>query len=108
MSGASQLIELDQARAGMVLAGDLKDANGGVLLPDGATLTDANLNSLRRRGIEHCMVLLDEAEAAEDPAARALRLEHARLRLAKLFRGCAGDEASVLLLQLLTTYREIG
>lgn len=107
MSGSTQLIELGQARAGMVLAGDLKDANGGVLLPDGATLSDANLNSLRRRGIEHCNVVLEADDAVEDPAARGLRLERQRLRLALLFRA-SGDDAGALLLQLLTTYRENG
>ena len=109
MSAAVQRIELDQARAGMVLAGDLRDANGSVLLPDGATLTEANLTSLRRRGVEACSVLPADADAAfDDPAARAARLAQQLRRLERLFRRSAAEEATPQLLRLLTTYRENG
>lgn len=104
MSGL--LIELEQARAGMLLAADLTDANGTVLLPCGAALSEANLNSLRRRGIEHCLVA--QAEPQEDEAARTQRHALAQQRLARLFRHSADIEASPLLLQLLATHRRNG
>lgn len=108
MSAQTQRVELELARAGMVLAGALLDANGSVLLPDGATLTEANLASLRRRGVEACTVVLAAGESAEDPAARAARLARQQQRLARLFRRSAATEATPQLLQLLSTYRENG
>jgi len=40
---AAKMLPIDQAEAGMVLADALRDAAGGVLLPQGATLTAAML-----------------------------------------------------------------
>ncbi|MES2160705.1 MAG: hypothetical protein V4476_06080 [Pseudomonadota bacterium] len=97
-------IDLEQAVEGMILATALLDAHGGVLLPQDATLTAATLASLRRRGIERCVVW-SEAEAP-DPAAlaraRALQLE----RLERLFRHSAGSDGGALLLARLRAYRE--
>ncbi|QBE64506.1 hypothetical protein [Pseudoduganella lutea] len=45
-------LPLAQARAGMVLAGELRDAQGQLLLPHGTTLTPAMLASLARQGVE--------------------------------------------------------
>jgi hypothetical protein len=107
MSDHEQLIDIDQA-AGMVLAADLTDHNGGVLLPAGATLSSANIASLRRRGINACIVVVaepDAARCAEDEAAAALERERHQLRLLRLFRRSGGEQATPLLLQLLTDYR---
>lgn len=108
-------IAIDQAAAGMVLAADLLDAHGAVLLPHGATLTDATLASLRRRGVDHCTVepAADAADADGAPspsalaeqAARAALRERQLARLQHLFRHSAGYEANAMLLQLLTDYR---
>ncbi|MBB3220751.1 hypothetical protein [Pseudoduganella umbonata] len=45
-------LPLAQARAGMVLSGELRDAQGHALLPEGAMLTPAMLASLARHGID--------------------------------------------------------
>ena len=98
-------IDLDQAAAGMTLASALLDAHGGVLLPRDAALTDAMLASLRRRGVERCVVWAEEGAAAVDPAQlareRALRMQ----RLARLFRHSGGDAGGELLLCALRAYR---
>jgi len=104
---AATVIPLDLASAGMVLAEALLDAHGSVLLPQGSTLSEASLASLRRRAIASCSVVA--AAAAADPQqlarARAARLE----RLQRLFRhsdACDADaDASSALLRLLTAYR---
>ncbi|CDG84317.1 hypothetical protein [Janthinobacterium agaricidamnosum] len=110
MSGAV-LIDMSQARAGMVLAGPLHDSGGGILLPAGATLSDSNIQSLLRRGIEVCCVA--EREPPQDEAALRLRRQYHMQRLERLFRhsiAASGgadrdDDASGLLLQLLRNYR---
>jgi hypothetical protein len=104
MSSSEQMIDIDAASAGMVLAADLKDASGVVLLPAGATLSESSLNSLRRRGIEQIGVLQDAAP--EDAA--ALQAERVRqcARLQRLFRRSAEVGASAKLLERLTSYRK--
>lgn len=95
-------IELDQACAGMVLAEALCDAHGGVLLAQGASLTDATLAALRRRGVEHCSIV---CAPQVDPAARARERERQLARLQRLFRHSGSGEAGATLLKLLTDYR---
>ena len=97
-------IGLDQAAAGMTLAAALLDANGGVLLPQDAALTDSMLAALRRRGIERCVVWA-EAEPV-DPAALARERERRQQRLERLFRHRAADAGGQLLLARLRAYRE--
>lgn len=68
-------LPLAQARAGMVLAGELRDAHGHMLLPEGTVLTPAMLASLARHGIESLPVRNPHGERIDylfrrlDPAA---------------------------------------
>jgi hypothetical protein len=94
-------LELDDAHAGMVLACDLTDGRGAVLLQQGTTLTDTQLAGLERRGIERLRVLDDAVDEAQLAAERA-RVE---LRLARLFRHGAGGRADALLRAGLHDYR---
>ncbi|MBA5636026.1 hypothetical protein H3H37_03050 [Duganella sp. LX20W] len=111
-------IAIEQAGAGMVLAADLRDSHGAVLLPQGAILTDATLASLRRRGVAQCTVVRatdgldgdDENDKGGDgsaaaSAARAAARAAQLARLQHLFRHTATHEANATLLQLLTDYR---
>jgi hypothetical protein len=112
-------IALDDAVPGMVLAADMLDAHGSVLLPAGVSLSAVNLASLRRRGVSDCRVVdgadtmpagADTATAQTDQTERdaqreSLELERRRQRLIRLFRGSAGIGASAVLLQLLLAYR---
>lgn len=94
-------IELDDAEDGMVLCTQVLDHQGGVLLPKGALLTDALINSLRRRGIDAVHVV--DMAVSEDQLAE--ERERVRQRLAELFRvphaGAAGD----MLREQMTAYR---
>lgn len=105
-------IDIEQAEAGMVLARDLKDATGSVLLLAGASLSEGNLASLRRRGVQACVVLMESAdgpaEREADAAAAAAERERRCQRLAHLFRHSAGEQATPLLLRLLNDYRQNG
>jgi hypothetical protein len=96
-------IALDQAAAGMMLAQALLDANGNVLLPQDAALTDSTLASLRRRGIERCVIRCDVPDIDPEQLARerVRRME----RLAHLFRHLSEDEGGAMLLKRLQEYR---
>jgi hypothetical protein len=98
-----QAIPIADVAAGMVLAEALHDQAGSVLLPAGATLTSATLNSLRRRGIESLGVLGENAP--DDGAASAAERERQCARLARMFRNSAELGATDQLLERLYRYR---
>ncbi|MES2127956.1 MAG: hypothetical protein V4463_11845 [Pseudomonadota bacterium] len=100
-------IGIDAAEAGMVLAADLKDGGGNVLLPGGATLTAATIKSLARRGVETLAVVpqASDADAAQDAAARQAERERQCARLARLFRRSSDTDATGELLERLYLYR---
>jgi hypothetical protein len=84
-------LPLDMVEVGMVLADEVCDARGVVLLPKGVSLSEAVLTGLERRGIETLPVLvisaLSDDEAVERQQLVARRLDH-------LFR-LAGDDRPV-------------
>ena len=106
MSAQGTLIPLSDAEAGMVLAADLRDGGGAVLLPAGTALSASSLKSLERRGVEEVSVVAEEpAESDEQKEAERLR----RLaRLERLFRHSAGSGATGRLLGYLQRYRKEG
>ena len=106
MTSACDTIDIDAASEGMVLAEDLRDGGGGVLLPAGATLSASSLASLRRRGIEQLQVVA-AAPPVDEAAVRAER-ERQCARLQQLFRRClpgAPASASTVLYERLVAYR---
>ncbi|NHZ93370.1 hypothetical protein F2P45_30825 [Massilia sp. CCM 8733] len=117
MSTLEDSIGIDDASEGMVLACDLRDAGGAVLLPAGATLGAAALASLRRRGIERLQVVgavdpdASSADDALDAAARQAERERQCARLQHLFRRCMNGSAggaggaSAVLFERLLAYR---
>ena len=101
----SKRFALDQLTVGMVLAQDVCDAGGDRLLTEGTELNDATIASLRRRGIEHVMVAVEETLTPEQCAARkaeiGARIEHLFSR--------AGDDPMLLKLRVtLQHYRFAG
>ncbi len=97
---------IDDASEGMVLSQDLRDAGGAVLLPAGATLSAASLNSLRRRGIETVIVVASAPPV--DPAVLQAERERQCARLERLFRRSAAEGATPLLYTCLLGYRNRG
>ena len=89
-------VPLKEVAAGAMLAADVTDAGGRILLARGALITDAVLASLRRRGIETVAVALAEDNAAADPTAHRIVIEQEmRVR----FRRAGHGAASRLLFQ---------
>jgi len=106
MSVQATVIELSDAEAGMVLAVDLCDAGGAVLLPAGTALSASSLKSLERRGVEQVSIVADEAPET-DAQKEAERLRQVA-RLERLFRHSAGVGATGQLLGYLMRYRKEG
>ncbi|MGJ9417203.1 hypothetical protein ACHAC9_05460 [Massilia sp. CMS3.1] len=97
----SSEIGLDQAIAGMALAAALLDDHGAVLVPQDATLTTGMLASLRRRGVERCLVWSADGP---DPAELARERECRLQRLEWLFRHRSEAGCMLLLAQLRAYY----
>lgn len=95
---------LDQACPGDILAAPVRDEAGSVLLPAGQSLTEAHLESLRRRGVSHLQ--LQAPIAAVDPAELARRREAIHQRVMHLFRHTAGEPGSSALLHAVIRFRQ--
>lgn len=94
-------VDIDDAQSGMRLAQPVPDGHGGTLLPAGTVITDDQLRSLGRRGIEWLTIIneaISEAELAHERERVNARLEH-------LNRGTNQSEATIALLKLLKFYR---
>lgn len=105
MSAASRTLSLDQAIPGSVLAADLLDAHGALLLPAGTTLSESLLASLAQRGIEQLDLRHDSpAESEAEATARRQRLVS---RIEYLFRA-AGDNIAMRELQSQITSFRLG
>jgi hypothetical protein len=94
-------LDLDDAQAGMILAVEVLDHQGSVLLPAGAPLTEPLLTSMRRRGID-CVQVVDDAVSTHDLEAERERIA---LRLAQLFRRAPAGAADAMLRAELSAYR---
>lgn len=96
---------LEQLEAGMVLAQSVCDAGGGCLLAQGAELSDATIASLRRRGVDHAMVAVEEILTPEQRIAREAEV---RERVKHLFRKAGDDPMLLKLRATLLQYRLAG
>jgi hypothetical protein len=106
MSTVVTTIGLDAAQPGMVLAHELTDAHGAVLLPAHATLTAATLIALNRRGITALSIVQEVDEDAEErERQRQLKRAHLQQRLTVLFRKCGTDGANGKLHALVERFR---
>ncbi len=95
------ILDIDDARPGMILSDSVLDGQGGILVVSGAELTDGLLRSLQRRGIEKLLIVNDQIPE-EEIAFEKIKQQQ---RLTKLFRKYAGTDTNNLLFQCVTTYR---
>lgn len=101
MTHSSKQTPLDEALPGMVLADDLLDSQGHILLPQGTKLTEAIFVSMRRYDIETLPILTEELSVVEEAA----EIERHLQRLPILFRKNCDDKASLLLQQYVSKFR---
>lgn len=80
------LVLLEQAQPGMVLAGDIRDKQGRLLLPAGRELTERALESLRYWGVGTVQVLGEAPPPEPDEAVPPEVLAQARRDTDERFR----------------------
>ncbi|MBC3863608.1 hypothetical protein H8K32_15990 [Undibacterium jejuense] len=102
MSKHSQYLVLAKVTEGMVLADDLLDKVGHVLLPAGVTLTASMLKSLAHHHVQQLCIEKETVNEQEVEAERQLKLG----RIAYLFRLQPDQEPANALKQYLIHYRE--
>lgn len=93
---------LTEAQAGMVLADDLLDQEGQMLLPRGTALTEAMITSLAKRSVETLVI------AGADRSAQEEQLEHEHLikRVLHLFRHIRSEDlADQAMFELVLKFR---
>jgi hypothetical protein len=103
MDKRHQFLPIHQLCEGMVLADDLMDKLGHVLLPAGAAITDGILKSLERHDIHHVSILVDEVPGDEQE--RLLELQKKAERLNILFRKNPYEAPTNILQTYLQKYR---
>ena len=98
----NQPLPLSELQPGMTLASAVRDQAGSVLLPPGSVLSESNIASLGRRGIE-CLEV--EQEVQEEPAAIEARRHHVASRVAHLFRRAGNADLTRSLREVMLCYR---
>lgn len=98
----NQPLPLKELQPGMTLAAAVRDQAGSTLLSPGAVLSEANIASLGRRGIE-CLTV--EQEVQESPAAAEARRHQIAARLDHLFRRAGDSTTTQALRDAVAQYR---
>lgn len=94
-------LSLEKISAGMVLADDLLDKQGHVLLPAGISLTDNMLKSLAHHEVHQVSILMDVVDDINLPSP-----QEKLARLEQLFRITPRSAATESLYVYLKNYRE--
>lgn len=97
-------LEIDAVTPDMLIAEDVVDDSGRILVPAGATVTESMLHSLRRREIAQLRII---REIDEDAAAREARLAQIGEQVAHRFRNAGeGNEGQQLQRAILSFLQE--
>lgn len=99
---SANTLPLDQVLPGAVLGDNVEDDSGRVLLRVGAILTEASIETLRRRGIASLVI---EVAGDHRPEHRAVLRVHLESRLQQAFRHAGESEAQRHLWQALVEYK---
>lgn len=102
MTKTTETVSIESVVPGTVLAAPVVDDGGRVLVPAGTALTEASLNSLKRREIETLTV---EHEVELDPAELEARRVRAEAQLQRLFRHAGESVDTKTLYQTILNYR---
>lgn len=97
-----EVLAIADVQPGMRLAVALSDDAGRMLVPAATEMTEASLESLRRRGISELYI---EREEVVDPAVLAARRNEIEQRLAVLFRKAGEGAETKALHQAVLAFR---
>lgn len=103
MNQRHQYLTLDHTSAGMVLADEVMDKQGHILLPAGAVLTEQLIHSLQNHGVGQVFILVPQSEEQIEQK-RALHQQKID-RLPQIFRHCGDNSASLELRACIEKYR---
>ena len=98
-------LPLAQVCPGRILAEDVLDARGNLILKQGTLLTESVLNSLPRYKIQTLSVVDDENDPVEDVVDDSVTKRQTQERLDKLFRNASDDVATRSLRDWVIEYR---
>lgn len=101
MNSDTRLLPLNEVLVGMIVSNDLLDTDGGLILRQGALVTEAVLLLLQRGGIETLGIVSEKGPDLD----REAEMERQRQRLGHLFRRCGDGPADNILLRYVTQYR---
>lgn len=101
MTTINNQLALAEVCPGMVLSDDLLDPQGQVLLPQGATLTEKTIASLRKHNVHSLRIMMGELSAEEE----AIQQAHFEERIERLFRKRGNNPAIALLQRYVCTFR---
>ncbi|WP_423707887.1 hypothetical protein [Undibacterium sp. WLX3042] len=104
MSKHSHYLTLNKVTAGMILADDLLDKVGHILLPAGTALSENMLRSLTAHGVSQLCIEADATPTPEELKERQMKIE----RIPLLFRKYPAEQPVSLLQQYIQHYREGG
>jgi hypothetical protein len=97
-----KLIPLALAKPGMVLAQEVRNQQGQVLLQVGADLSASSISILIKRNIVHVSVWHEDDRSEEELAAERIKVTE---RINRLFRNTAADGTMGALRQMILDYR---
>lgn len=98
-------ISVEQAASGMVLAADVLDRRGRLLIPAGRALAQKHVEALRMWGVERIDVEGDAPRRAASPEIPPALLIQARKEVELLFRNAGDDHPFLEALKSLSTQR---
>lgn len=100
-------IPLDQALPGMVLAEEVRQKSGGILLPRSITLSENHIASLRHRDIQEITIEMEEQQTTEalSPEKKRALQKAIRTEVQHMFRRSEMDATMQALLRAVTEYR---
>ncbi len=104
MNQLHQYLTLDRTSAGMLLADEVLDKQGHILLPAGTILTDQLIHSLENHGIQQVSITVPQSEeqTRHEQAYRQQKID----RLTTIFRHSPDNPASLALRASIEKYRQ--
>lgn len=102
MTKANRYLPLSKIEAGMILADDLLDKQGHMLLPAQTPLSSAMINSISQHGIHQLSIQIEKPSEEQLQQESAVKLA----RLEQIFRLSLSESGNQQLHELLLAYRQ--